>query len=195
MNPGSLDRKVSLSRSVVAGADGFGYRETAEQEVFQAWARMLPQRGDEAYESDRERAERPVRWRLRYDRRIDVGQTIVYDGRTYEIRSLQEVERRKLYLVESVEYIATPEPVAVQGPVLAEDGTTILLETGEIMLNDRGDLFPGEYVVNPEIAAMETDAILDELGHPLLSEDGLILIPDVGLIPDGNPYSVADYAA
>lgn len=94
---GELNRRVSVQqRSSTPG--NFGAASETWQEVFPAWARILPLGGRELLFAKQIASESSHQVTIRYRASVTPRMRIVYQGRVFEIESVNDVEERHEYL-------------------------------------------------------------------------------------------------
>lgn len=90
---GTLRHKVILERRARV-ADGAGGYETAWETVTTLWASIERVRGSESYSAGKLSAKATHLFRLRYYSGIDTDMRLTFQNRTYNIRSIHNIDMR-----------------------------------------------------------------------------------------------------
>ncbi len=96
MNPGRLDRRISLRVKTVAN-DASGEEIETWAELDGVWAMVTIGATSEAHEAAQDHATEETEFLIRYRTDITVNtlNEIAYDGKTYDISGVEEVGRRE----------------------------------------------------------------------------------------------------
>lgn len=96
MRAGKMDRRITLQRKSSSG-DSFGQPiETwADISGGTVWAEVSPVSGNERWLSQQMIAEADTLFRIRYMAGLTPLDRVVYDGRTYDVKSVIEIGRRE----------------------------------------------------------------------------------------------------
>lgn len=97
VNPGKLDKKIEIMRSVIKrDDDGF---EQKEFEVFKRpWASVSQKSANEAFKSNTELATSQKRFLIRYIKGLTYDMTIKYMGQEYNIVFIHDYEDKHEYV-------------------------------------------------------------------------------------------------
>lgn len=90
MRIGRLDRRVSIQRVTYTTSD-LGVRTATWVEIGKRWARVDNRGGKEADINDSSYPTRTTDFTIRYDAGIGPDDRVVWDGRVYEIESVEEI--------------------------------------------------------------------------------------------------------
>lgn len=93
----NLDKKVSVQRQTTT-TDSYGQREDTWTETSTPWASIRPVSGKEYHNASGERAEVSHEIVMRHGPTVAPRDRIVYSSRTFDIRSVFNVEERGRYL-------------------------------------------------------------------------------------------------
>lgn len=97
MAAGKLDRKIRLERATTT-RDALGAPVQSWTTLAIVWAAYEPLRDSERYAADQVGATATARFRIRHSATVaDLGplDRLVFEGRTYDIHAVKEVQRRK----------------------------------------------------------------------------------------------------
>lgn len=101
---GQMNRRVTI-QSVTTTPDGSGgYTETLV-DVATVWARVEPLLGREQIQAMQTDMERPHRFTMRYRAGITGATRILYDGRTFDVKSVVDPHERHRELVITAEEV------------------------------------------------------------------------------------------
>jgi SPP1 family predicted phage head-tail adaptor len=90
MNPGAMDRRIIIQRSVVTRDAVGGVTETWEDQ-FSVWAEIPRQAGNESAIADADRSQETRQFRIRYRTGIASNtHRVSYQSKIYDIRHIQE---------------------------------------------------------------------------------------------------------
>lgn len=98
MNAGKLNRRVVIRTMTQIPDGGGGYTETAT-DVPNIPARVEPLEGNELLRAQQTGMQRPHRFTLRYRTGLTGAKTLIYDGRTFDIKSIADPEERHRELI------------------------------------------------------------------------------------------------
>lgn len=99
MNPGKLDRRVTIQARTYA-ADGTGGRTETWEDTFDCWAEALAQKPTEIMAAGADRAADERQFRIRYKARLTSGNhRVVYQGAYYNILGITEEGRQDMLLL------------------------------------------------------------------------------------------------
>ncbi len=90
---GELDQRVTLKQP--AKANQSGQNVTTYADVDTVWAKVVTQRGNEAFEAARLNSRRTIRVRIRYRADVTTKWLIVWQGQSYNITDRDTSERRE----------------------------------------------------------------------------------------------------
>lgn len=96
LTAGQMDRRITIRRATTATND-FGEAVPTWCDLVTVWASKEDIRDSERFQAQEVGADRTTRFRIRYSQAVaDVTpkDTIVYDGRTYNIVATKELGRR-----------------------------------------------------------------------------------------------------
>lgn len=98
MNPGRLDRRVSLEVRTKT-VDDTGTRVESWAVESAIWAELLATTGSESTPADALRERQATKWKIRH--RVVASNThrIVYNSKTYEITGIEETGGRENFLI------------------------------------------------------------------------------------------------
>ena len=99
-----MRRQITI-RTVTLVPDGYGGSTETESDVENIPARVEPLEGNEQLEAMRVGMQRPHRFTLRYQAGMTGAKRIIYDGRTFDIKSVvdpEEKHRELLILTDEV---------------------------------------------------------------------------------------------
>ena len=95
MNPGAMDRRIIIQRSVIT-RDGLGGVTETWEDQFSVWAEIPRQTGNEAAIADADRGQETRQFRIRYRTGIASNtQRISYQSKIYDIRHIAEENGRQ----------------------------------------------------------------------------------------------------
>jgi SPP1 family predicted phage head-tail adaptor len=94
MNPAKLDRRVTLrERSMTR--DDTGTRLESWDDVADIWAELVATKGSKPVTADTEREKQATTWRIRYRAMASNTHRLIYKGKTYEIKGIEETGGRE----------------------------------------------------------------------------------------------------
>lgn len=93
MKPGKLRHRITL-QSKVTVKDPEGIVTETWTDVATVWAAVEPIRGREYFQAAAVNAENTVRFRIRYRSGITPVMRVVYNGRTFNVQSVIDVDER-----------------------------------------------------------------------------------------------------
>ena len=96
MRAGELDRKITVERAM-AVTSGTGEVTHTWATFATIWARRVPIKADEYFTAQQVNAPVDARFQIRWRDGLDSAMRLVYDGKTYDILSIQEIGRREGY--------------------------------------------------------------------------------------------------
>lgn len=107
---GKVYRHKIVIQKYVEIADKYGTPIGADwQDVMTVWASIEPLRGREYVEAQNTKAELTTRIRMRYRPGITPGMRVVYQGRTFDIQSVINVNEQNYHLeLMCIEKVADP---------------------------------------------------------------------------------------
>lgn len=93
-------RAGNFNRRIVIQSFTVGRNEVGEEIKTWAtwktvWAEMLPEKGDETFQSDRRVATQTVKFRIRFLAGVGPDKQILFEGKTFEIVDVAETRRRE----------------------------------------------------------------------------------------------------
>jgi len=94
MRSGSLDRKITIQKKTVS-QNTFGEEVETWSTFSKVWAKVIPLRGQERFESKQVNAELDTMFRIRYLTGVLPTMRIVHETRLYDIHSVAEIGRRE----------------------------------------------------------------------------------------------------
>lgn len=95
---GRLRRRVTIQQPTETRDSTYGEPVPTWSTYRVRWAEVLPVPGSERFVGDREEARQVVRFQLRYLAGVTPKMRISWDGRTFGITSIQNVEERNKML-------------------------------------------------------------------------------------------------
>lgn len=98
MRTGRMRRQVML-RSNTRTPDGMGGYSETPSDVPGIWARVEPLEGRELLQAMQIGMQRPHQFTMRYRSDITGAKTLIYDGRTFDIKSVMDTEEKHRELV------------------------------------------------------------------------------------------------
>lgn len=99
MNPGKMDRRVTVQVRVVS-KDAAGGRVETWADAFEGWAEAVRVKQNEAIAADADRNTEERQFRMRYRTGIASGtHRILYQLRFYDITAIEEEGRRESILI------------------------------------------------------------------------------------------------
>lgn len=109
LEAGRLDRRVTILRAGAGTLDTFGEMVPGEATETETWASVRPAPGTERFASAENAATATMRFVFRWrEDLVRVTDTLLFDGRTYNIASVTEIGRR-----EGLEVLATARAEAI----------------------------------------------------------------------------------
>ena len=94
MRSGSLDRKITIEQKTVS-RNTFGEEVETWATFSSVWAKVIPLRGQERFESKLVNAEVDTMFRIRYLSGVLPTMRVVHETRLYDIHSVIEIGRRE----------------------------------------------------------------------------------------------------
>lgn len=98
MRAGLMRRKITIRTMTQTPDGGGGYTETPS-DVTGVDARVEPLEGTELLRAMQTGMQRPHRFTLRYRTGLNGAKTIIYDGRTFDIKSIADPEEKHRELI------------------------------------------------------------------------------------------------
>lgn len=98
MRTGRMRRQVTI-RTNTRTPDGMGGYTETPVDVPNVWARINPLEGNERIQAMQTGMQRPHEITMRYRAGMTGASTLVYDGRTFDIKSVADTEERHRQLV------------------------------------------------------------------------------------------------
>ena len=98
MRTGLMRRQVTI-RTMARTADGGGGYTESPTDVLFVWARVEPLLGDEQLQAQQTGMQRPHRITMRYRTGLTGAKTLLYAGRTFDIKSVVDPEEKHRELV------------------------------------------------------------------------------------------------
>lgn len=96
MRAGDLDRKLVIEEPT-GTRNGIGENIETWSEFATVWAKRLPVKANEYYATDQVNAPVEAVFRIRWLSGLTAAMRISYDGKYYDILSIQEIGRREGY--------------------------------------------------------------------------------------------------
>lgn len=93
MRAGRLRHRLTFEEATES-RDSFGDLQKSWSDFVTVWGAAEPLRGREFFDARRENVEAEIRFRIRHRDDIDEKMRVVWDGRTYDIESLLDVDGR-----------------------------------------------------------------------------------------------------
>ncbi len=93
MDSGSLDQKITLQRNTETSSQG--NLVPAWTSFASVWAKVISQKGNEAFEAARLNARDVLRICIRYRTDVDVTHRVVWGGQNYNITNVDRSQRRQ----------------------------------------------------------------------------------------------------
>ena len=94
MNAGKMDRRITLQRKS-SSQDSFGEAIDTWADISTVWAEVVPVSGNERFVSQQVIAEADTLFKIRYMSGLTPLDRVVYDGRTYDVKGVIEIGRRR----------------------------------------------------------------------------------------------------
>lgn len=94
MRAGKLDRRITIQRATTTGTDGFGHPVMTWEDHVTVWAEVLSVSDGERWRAAEVAAHVTHRFRIRWGAGVTAEDRVVYDGRTFEISGVKEIDRR-----------------------------------------------------------------------------------------------------
>jgi len=94
MNAGRMDRRITLQRKS-SSQDSFGQPIETWADISTVWAEVVPVSGNERFVSQQVIAEADTLFKIRYMSGLTPLDRVVYDGRTYDVKGVIEIGRRR----------------------------------------------------------------------------------------------------
>ena len=101
MNPGKLDRRITLQVRVVS-KDGAGGRVETWADSATVCAELVQARGSEATKADSDRYQTSQQFRIRYRALDPANYRILYKSRFYDIQAVTEEGRQTTLLLDTI---------------------------------------------------------------------------------------------
>lgn len=98
MKTGEMRRQVTI-RTMARTPDGMGGYTETPTDVGPIWAKVEPLEGREQLMAMQTGMERPHRFTMRYREGMTGAQTIIYEARTFDVKSVTDPEERHRELV------------------------------------------------------------------------------------------------
>lgn len=99
IDPGLLNRRVTIQTEGVPTPDGMGGWEPGTPTSVETWAYVEPLQGDEQIQAMQTGMERPHRFTIRYRPGTVSSKTLIYGGRTFDVRSVVDTDEAHEELV------------------------------------------------------------------------------------------------
>ncbi len=97
-----MRHKVTLQQKILT-EDGAGGYSTAWEDVATLWAQITPLRGSETTSGGKISAPSSHRFRVRYSSTVQADMRLLFDGRTFNIRAIQNTDEKNHMLEVLVE--------------------------------------------------------------------------------------------
>ena len=110
MTAGRLDRRIALLRASVA-ADAFNEQVATWSTFATVWAEAKPVLDGEKQQAGQTLASKSYRFTIRYSSDvadIDTRDRLIFDGRTYDINAVKEMDRRRWLEITATAKAETP---------------------------------------------------------------------------------------
>lgn len=98
LNARAMDRQVTIQAVTTTPDGGGGYTESVVS-VATVWSKVEGLEGREQIEAMQTGMERPYRFTMRYRDDLTGANTILYDDRTFDVKSIVDTEERHRELV------------------------------------------------------------------------------------------------
>ena len=97
LDPGEMDRKVTI-QTASGVQDAYGEEINTWLDTLDVWAKMEWETGSEGMDADQVVSHDKVKFTIRYTT-VDAKNRIKYEGKYYDIETIQEVGGRKRFLI------------------------------------------------------------------------------------------------
>lgn len=97
IDPGELDRKITIQTASASGVDAFGESTSTWYTYAQPWARMEWKTGNEGEDAQQIANKEVIEFLVRYDSGITPKMRISYDSDLFDIESISQVGGRQRF--------------------------------------------------------------------------------------------------
>jgi len=101
MQLGDLDRRIRVEQYTEV-IDSMGQRVPVWSLLTNCWAKVIYENGSEVFEGDQKVAERMIKFIVRYSSTYKETLRILYDGCYYDVRSVENIERKQYQALRSL---------------------------------------------------------------------------------------------
>jgi SPP1 family predicted phage head-tail adaptor len=98
MSIGQMKRRVTV-QAITRTADSYGGQTETATSVATLWAYVEPLQGDEQLRAMQTGIQRPHRFTVRYRDDISAAEELIYNGRTFDVKSVVDTDERHRELV------------------------------------------------------------------------------------------------
>lgn len=92
---GKYEDRIAIQQAVYSTSASGQRQIVAWVDVCNPWAEREHQSGGESFGSDQRSQSQLVAFKIRYRRGIDPKMFVLYDGQRYDIKTVEEIERRE----------------------------------------------------------------------------------------------------
>ena len=97
MNPGELNKRITLQRPIITINEN-GFEEETWEDVKTVWAAASNLYGREYYAAAAVQAENTVKFTIRYTEGIDSSMRILFKGKQYDITAIDNIKYQNRYM-------------------------------------------------------------------------------------------------
>jgi SPP1 family predicted phage head-tail adaptor len=97
MNPGELNKRITLQRPIITINEN-GFEEETWEDVKTVWAAASNLYGREYYAAAAVQAENTVKFTIRYTEGIDSSMRILFKGKHYNITAIDNIKYQNRYM-------------------------------------------------------------------------------------------------
>jgi SPP1 family predicted phage head-tail adaptor len=98
-DPGLMNRQVKIRTAGASTSDGMGGYTPGEPVDVTSWAYIEPLQGDEQLQAMQTGMVRPHRFTMRYRSDLASSKTLVYQSRTFDVKSIVDTDMKHEELV------------------------------------------------------------------------------------------------
>ena len=107
MNPGKMDRRITIEARTL-GKDSAGGRTETWETAAEVWAELVTRKSRESAAADSERPMDTRTFRIRYRSITEHNHRLTYDVKTFNITGISEEGRKQTLLIEATAATAIP---------------------------------------------------------------------------------------
>ncbi|WP_296969169.1 phage head closure protein [Tepidanaerobacter sp. EBM-38] len=107
MNPGELNKRITLQRPIIT-INERGFEEETWEDVKTVWAKVTNLHGREYYAAAAVQAENTVKFTIRYLEGVDTTMRILFQGKHYDITAIDNIKYQNRYMeIKALEVVAS----------------------------------------------------------------------------------------